>query len=177
MSEQNKSKKYDPLFHTWLFLAVFTTITSTTLGGTNFIGTAFAQEDKQKNIEIVEGYMATAFDDKDPAKAAEEYLADDFLSGGQIDKERAIEILEKIHEVLPDLVRTSEPAVSNSDGDLIVVFSIWNSSQGGTDGADLFKVQDEKIVEHTQLGKYPDNILALFDEDVNPNMSNSTGSE
>ncbi|MGD1834158.1 MAG: hypothetical protein ACPKQO_00370 [Nitrososphaeraceae archaeon] len=174
MSEQNRSKKYHPLFHTWLFLAVLTTITSTALG-TNFIE-AFAQEDKQKNIEIVEGFLAKAYDDKDPAKAAEEYLAEGFLSGGQIDKERAVQIVEKIHEVLPDLVRTSEPAVTDSDGDLIVVFSKWNSSQGGTESADLFNVQDEKIMEHTQLGTYPDEILALFVEDVNPNMSNSTGS-
>ena len=176
MSEQNKSKKHHPLFHAWLFLAVLATITFTTLG-TNVIGTSFAQEDKQKNIEIVEGFLTKAYDDKDPAKAVEEYLADNFLSGSQIDKERAIEIVEKIHKVIPDLVRTSEPAVTDGDGDFIVVFSKWNSSQGGTESADLFKVQDKKIIEHTQLGSYPDEILALFVEDVNSNMSNYTSSE
>ena len=165
MIEQNERKKHQQLLYKPSFVALLA-MGILTIMGLGFTGIAFAQEDKQKNIEMVEGFMSKAYDDKDPAGAVEEYLSDEFLSGGQIDKESATTIVDKIHKVLPDLVRTSEPAVADEDGDFIVVFNKWNSSKGGTESADLFKVQDGKIEEHTQLGAYPDEILALFNESL-----------
>lgn len=165
MVEQNERKKHIQFLYKSSFLAVLA-MGILTIIGISFTGIAFAQEDKQKNIEMVEGFLSKAYDDKDPAGAVEEYLSEDFLSGGQIDKERATAIVDKIHKMLPDLVRTSEPAVADEDGNFIVVFNKWNSSKGGTESADLFKVQNGKIVEHTQLGKYPDEILVLFNESL-----------
>lgn len=165
MIGQNERKKHQQLPYKSSFVAILG-IGILTIIGISFTGITFAKEDKQKNIEMVEGFLSKAYDDKDPAGAVAEYLSDEFLSGGQINKERATTIVDKIHEVLPDLVRTSEPAVANEDGNFIVVFNKWNSSKGGTESADLFKVQDGKIVEHTQLGKYPDQILELFNESL-----------
>lgn len=165
MIKQNERKKFQQLLYKSSFLAIFA-IGLLTILGISFTCITLAQEDKQKNIEMVEDFLAKAYDQKDAAGAVEEYLSEDFLSGGQINKEGATAIVNKIHQVLPDLVRTSEPAVADEDGNFIVVFNKWNSSKGGTESADLFKVQDGKIVKHTQLGKYPDEILELFNKSL-----------
>ena len=120
MSEQNTNKKHQNGLVRTSFLVIFTTL-ALSIVGTSFTNTAFA-EDKQKNIEIVESFLAKAYDEKDPAGAVAEYLSEEFMSGGQVDEEQASEMIAKVHEVLPDLVRTSETAVADEDGDFIVIF-------------------------------------------------------
>ncbi|MGD1835498.1 MAG: hypothetical protein ACPKQO_07230 [Nitrososphaeraceae archaeon] len=165
MLESNKNKKYPRLFNTALFLAMFLTITLTIVG-INFIDTTFAQEDKQKNIEIVEGFFVKAYDEKDPAGSVEEYLSEDFLSNGIVDREQTIVVLTNVHEVFPDLARTSEPAVTDESGNFVAIFSKWNTIDGISETADLFKVSDGKIKEHFQTGKYPDKVIEKYSDKV-----------
>ena len=164
MSEQSTNKKNQNILIHTSFLVIFA-ILSLSVFGTNFTNTAFA-EDKQKNIEIVENFLTKAYDEKDPAGAVAEYLSEDFMSGGQIDEEQASEMIAKVHQVLPDLVRTSETAVADEDGDFIVIFSKWSSSGGDGETADLFKVIDGKIIEHHQSAKYSDQLLETFKANV-----------
>ena len=160
MSEQNTNKKNQKRLVPKSFIVIFATLTLS-ISGISFIDTVFA-ENKQKNIEIVENFLAKAYDEKDPTGAVAEYLSEEFLSGGQLDEEQVSEMISKIHELLPDLVRTSETAVADEDGDFIVIFSKWSSSGGDGETADLFKVLDGKIIEHHQSAKYSDQLLETF---------------
>ena len=160
MIEQKTSKKYQKRIVQTSFLIVFATL-AFSIVGTSFTNTAFA-EDKQKNIEIVEKFLAKAFDEKDPAGATAEYLSEDYMYHGLLDEEQVSEIIAKAHEILPDLVRTNEPTVADEDGDFIVVFSKFTSSGGDGEVADLFKVMDGKIIEHHQSAKFSDQLTETF---------------
>jgi hypothetical protein len=63
-------------------------------------------------------------------------------------------MLIEIQQGIPDLVRTSEPPVTDKDGKFVVVFSKWNSSSGDGETAELFEVQNGKIIEHSMVGQY-----------------------
>ncbi|MGD1836644.1 MAG: hypothetical protein ACPKPY_01120 [Nitrososphaeraceae archaeon] len=161
MSEHNRNKKYQKQIRYTLFLVIFATL-ALSIFGPSSINSVFAVEDKQKNIETVENFLVKAYDQKDPENAVAEYLSEDFMSVGlvgQSDKEQISKNIAMVHEILPDLVRTSETAVADEDGDFIIVFSKWSSSGGDAETADLFKVIDGKIMEHLQSSKYSDKIV------------------
>ena len=103
--------------------------------------------------------MAKAYDEKDSTDTIAEYLSEDFMAIGNIDKEQMLEHIAKIQEIFHDLVRTSETTVADEDGDFVVVFNKWNSSGGDKETADLFKVIDGKIIEHHQSTKYSDQFI------------------
>ena len=182
MSEQNKRIKYQKRLVRTSFLVIFATL-ALSIVGTSFTNTAFAAEDKQMNMEIVESFMAKAYDEKDSAVAIAEYLSEDFMAIGQIDKEQMLENIAKIQEIFHDLARTSETTVADEDGDFVVVFSKWTSSGGNSETADLFKVIDGKIIEQHQSGIYSDQLIETVkanfpsETDGTTDNNNSTASE
>ncbi|HEX5186546.1 MAG TPA: hypothetical protein VFV86_06615, partial [Nitrososphaeraceae archaeon] len=130
----------------------------------NNMNIAFAQEDKEKNIQIVENFLAKAYDEKDPETAVDEYISDDFMSSYTIDKAELKEMLMNITQGIPDLVRTSEPPVTDKSGNFVIVFGNWNSSSGDGQTAEVFKVQNDKIAEHAMVGKYSEELKAKYKE-------------
>lgn len=139
-----------------------------------FPGKLYAQDDKQKNIEIVESFLAKAYDQKDPKNAVKEFISEDFISSFTIDKGELEEMLTEIQQGIPDLVRTSEPAIADEDGDFVVVFSQWNSSSGDGETAELFEVQNGKIVEHSMVGQYSEELKMKFKEFQSKSNNTST---
>lgn len=175
MLKRNHSETRQSLKHKLLLHAFFVTLTIM-ISLTNFTVNTNAQEDKEKNIEIVESFLAKAYDEKDPTNAVKEYISEDFISSFTIDKIELEEMLIEIQQGIPDLVRTSEPPVADKDGKFVVVFSKWNSSSGDGETAELFDVQNGKIVEHAMVGQYSEELKTKFKEFQSQSNNTSTNS-
>lgn len=134
-------------------------------------------DEKQKNIKIVEDFLAKAYDEKDPEGAVAKYLSKDFMSSLQLDEEQAAKNIANVHKVFPDLVRTSEPAVSDEDGDFVVVFSKWSSNGGDGETADLYKVVDGKIIEHHQAYDFSNQLVKTMQEKNIQNQMNMNSTQ
>jgi hypothetical protein len=164
LSRRNsKSKTQQKLKHIVLLSAFFVTLTIM-VSLTNFVVNTNAQEDREKNIEIVESFLAKTYDEKDPKNAVKEYISEDFISSFTIDKAELENMLIEIQQGIPDLVRTSEPPIADKDGKFVVVFNKWNSSSGDGETAELFDVQNSKIVEHAMVGQYSEELKTKFKE-------------
>lgn len=159
-----------------LLLCFFVTLTLM-ISLTNFTVNTYAQEDKEKNVEIVESFIAKAYDEKDPKTAVEEYISDDFMSSFTIDKIELEEMLTNLQQGIPDLVRTSEPPVADKSGNFVIVFSNWNSTSGDGETAEVFKVQNDKIVEHAMVGKYSEELKMKYKEIQSNNNDTRSQSE
>lgn len=99
---QNSRQTQQKLRTTSLILAVFVSLTIM-LSSVYFLGKIYAQEDKEKNIEIVENFLVKAYDEKDPKNAVKEYISEDFISSFTIDKVELEEMLSEIQQGIPDL--------------------------------------------------------------------------
>ena len=161
MLNKKSSEKHQKLRHASLLS--FVTITLM-ISLTNFTVNTYAQQDKEKNIEIVESFLAKAYDERDPKTAVEEYISEDFMSSYTIDKVELEEMLTNITQGIPDLVRTSEPPVPDKSGNFVIVFSNWNSSSGDGETAEVFKVENDKIAEHAMVGKYSEELKTKYKE-------------
>lgn len=175
MLKRNHSETRQSLKHKVLLPAFFVTLTIM-IPLTNFTVNTNAQEDKEKNIEIVESFLTKAYDEKDPKNAVKEYISENFISSFTIDKVELEEMLIEIQQGIPDLVRTSEPPVADKDGKFVVVFSKWNSSSGDGETAELFDVQNGKIVEHAMVGQYSEELKTKFKEFQSQSNNTSTNS-
>ena len=138
MLKRNPSETQQSLKHKRLLPAFFVTLILM-ISLTNFPVNTNAQEDKEKNIEIVESFLAKAYDEKDPKNAVKEYISEDFISSFTIDEVELEDMLIEIQQGIPDFVRTSEPPVTDKDGKFVVVFSKWNSSSGDGETAAAFR--------------------------------------
>jgi hypothetical protein len=58
-----------------------------------------------------------------------------------------------------------------------VVFSKWNSSSGDGETAELFDVQNGKIVEHAMVGQYSEELKTKFKEFQSQSNNTSTNSK
>lgn len=174
MLKRNLRITQQKLKHKILLPAFFVTLTIM-ISLTNFTVNTNAQEDKEKNIEIVESFLTKAYDEKDPKNAVKEYISEDFISSFRIDKVELENMLIEIQQGIPDLGRTSEPPVSDKDGKFVVVFSKWNSSAGDGETAELFDVQNGKIVEHAMVGQYSEELKTKFKEF--PSINNDTSTD
>jgi len=172
MLQKSQQKQYK-LRHKLQFLIVLISLTIL-VSSIDFPGKTYAQEDKEKNKEIVESFLAKAYDQKDPKNAVKEFISKDFISSFTIDEVELEEMLTEIQQGIPDLQRTSEPAIANEDGNFVVVFSQWNSSSGDGETAELFEVQNGKIVEHSMVGKYSEELKMKFKEFQSKNNDTST---
>ena len=72
MLKRKHSEIRQSLKHKVLLPAFFVTLTII-ISLTNFTVNTNAQEDKEKNIEIVESFLTKAYDEKDPKNAVKEY--------------------------------------------------------------------------------------------------------
>jgi hypothetical protein len=172
MLKRNPNLTQQNLKHKRLLPAFFVTLIIL-ISLTNFTINTNAQEDK-KNIEIVESFLAKAYDEKDPKNAVKEYISEDFISSFTIDEVELEDMLIEIQQGIPDLVRTSEPPVADKDGKFVVVFSKWNSSSGDGETAELFEVQNDKIVEHSMVGQYSEELKTKFKEFQSTSNDTST---
>jgi hypothetical protein len=162
MFNKRSNEKQQKLRHE-LLLCFFVTLTLI-ISLTNLTTNTYAQEDKEKNIQIVESFLAKAYDEKDPKIAVDGYISEDFMSSYTIDKIELEEMLTNLQRGIPDLVKNSEPTVADKSGNFVIVFSNWNSSSGDGETAEIFKVQNDKIVEHAMVGKYSEELKKKYKE-------------
>src|SRR5215211_3623564 len=107
--------------------------------------------DPQKNKETVLAYYNMAFNDKKPAEAAQKYGGPHYIQHNPQAPdgfEAFVEFVEGFAEQFPQMSVDIKRAVA--EGDLVVTHSLLKTSpeDRGTAAADIFRLEDGKVVEH-----------------------------
>ena len=107
--------------------------------------------DPQKNKETVLAYYNMAFNDKKPAEAAEKYGGPYYIQHNPQAPdgfEAFVEFVQGFAEQFPQMSVDIKRAVA--EGDLVVTHSLLKTSpeDRGTAMADIFRLEDGKVVEH-----------------------------
>jgi predicted SnoaL-like aldol condensation-catalyzing enzyme len=107
--------------------------------------------DPQKNKQMVIAYYNMAFNDEKPAEAAHKYGGPHYIQHNPQAPdgfEAFVEFVEGFAELFPQMSLQSKRAVA--EGDLVVTHSLLKTSpqDRGTAVADIFRLEDGKVVEH-----------------------------
>jgi predicted SnoaL-like aldol condensation-catalyzing enzyme len=112
--------------------------------------------DPEKNKQTVLAYINTAFNDRRPAEAVEEYGGSHYIQHHpQLPDgfEAYIQLATGYVEQFPQLSFDIKRAVA--EGDMVVTHSLLKTSpeDRGTAFANFFRLEDGKIVEHWEVAQ------------------------
>jgi predicted SnoaL-like aldol condensation-catalyzing enzyme len=107
--------------------------------------------DAQKNKQTVLAYYNMAFNERRPAEAAEKYGGPHYIQHNPQASdgfEAFVEFMEGLAEQFLQMSLDIKRAVA--EGDLVVTHSLLKTSpeDRGTAAADIFRLEDGKVVEH-----------------------------
>lgn len=107
--------------------------------------------DTEQNTQTVVAYYTQAFNDKQPEEAVERYVGSQYIQHNPMaadGPEAFIEFVKGYTGKFPELKVEIKRTIA--EGDLVMTHSLLKTSPDdrGTAAADIFRLEDGKIIEH-----------------------------